>query len=174
MSSRTSCRYNITFISSLSTNLYIRHSLIGHLNILANVLLLGALSFHRIVLHQLGLWHDFHLSSEDSLIYQTSFIPIDIKLIRQRIIQGIYTVLRTVELTNTNAFRETDQDVLMKQTLRAPLLTSVLSDEIVARIKSEVNLSEIPIETDSDEKNSFSFRTLIENINHFYNSTIGN
>ena len=150
------------------------------MNILPNVFLLGALSFHRIVLHQLGLWHDFHLSPEDSLIYQTSFIPADIKLIRQRIIGGIYTVLRTkvkqektVELTNTNALREGDKDMLTKQTLRAPLLTSVLLDEIVSRIKSEFNIFEIAIETDFNEKSSFSFRTFIENVNYFYNSTIG-
>ncbi|UJR32233.1 hypothetical protein I4U23_019699 [Adineta vaga] len=169
-----STRYNITFISSLSNKLYIRHSLIGHLHILANVLLLGTLSFHRIVLHQLGLWDDFHPPIEDSLIYQTNFIPSDIKLVRNQIIRGIYTVLKNgtkyrkkIETSNSNAVDEV--------TLQAPSLTSLLPNEVVTRLKSEAHLSK----THFHQKISLSIGTCIENfkrfiqtIRHFYDFAI--
>lgn len=106
-------RYNLTFISS---NSYIRHSLIGHLNLFANILLLGVLSFHRIVLHQLGLWDDFHFPMNDSsLIYQTNVTPSDTNRFRNEIIQNIYSMLKTqiendknLQTKNSNALHDDD------------------------------------------------------------------
>jgi len=148
-------------------------------------MLLGVLSFHRIVLHQLGLWDDFHPPTEDSLIYQTNFIPSNTKLFRNEIIRGIYSMLKNeiehdqkIETKNLNAFNEEDIDT--QRTIQAPSITSILPNEIVDQIKSEKCLPKEQINSHFHEKVSLSinnyfqnFKRLFQTIKNFYSFAIG-
>jgi sRNA-binding carbon storage regulator CsrA len=171
-------RYNITFISSLSTNRFIRHSLIGHLNIVANVLLLGVLSFHRIVLHQLGLWDDFRPPTEDSLIYQTNFIPSNTKLFRNEIIRGIYSMLKKeiandqkLQTKNFNALDEEENNI--QRTIPAPSITSILPNEIVDQIKDEIKNHSPEVISHSTRNYWQKLKHVFQTVKTFYSFAIG-
>ena len=151
--SACSNRYSSTFIPSLMSKAYIRHSLIGHLNLPANLLLLAALSFHRIVLHQLGLWDDFRPPTGDSLLYQTEFTPSDIKLFRNQILQGIYSMLKN-EIEHDQHWQGSNSNAVPSEELADPAPA---------------------------EKEIFSLRScwkrakeLIQSIRQFYRFAIGN
>jgi hypothetical protein len=149
---------------------------------IANIMLLCVLSFHRIVLHQLGLWDDFRPPTEDSLIYQINFTPSNTKLFRNRIIRGIYSMLKNeiehdkkVEATNLNAFDEETNT-----TIRAPSITSILPVEIVDEIKSKTRLSQQQSKNLFHQKVSLSIVNCFQNFKHlnqavqnFYSFAIG-
>lgn len=141
---------------------YIRYSLIGHLNLPANLLLLAVLSFHRIVLHQLGLWDDFQLPTGDSLLYQTELTPSNIKRFRDQILQGIYSMLKN----------EIEHD----QHWQARNSNARQSVHLVDHSQSETD----PAEKQEKDKLSFSLRhcwdqlkDLTQSIRNFYRFAIG-
>jgi sRNA-binding carbon storage regulator CsrA len=142
---------------------------------MANVMLLGVLSFHRIVLHQLGLWDDFRLSREDSLIYQTNFIPSNTKLFRNEIIRRIYSMLKKEiqhdQTKNFNALQ--DEDIDTQRTIPAPSITSILPEDIVDQIKLETHVAE-ERKSHLDEKVSLNyFKRLFQTVKDFYSFAIG-
>ncbi|CAF2160242.1 unnamed protein product [Rotaria magnacalcarata] len=176
-------QYNIIFISPLSKNLYIHHSLIGRLNIIANVLLLIVLSFHRIVLHQLGLWDNYRPTTRDSLINQQTSIPSNTKLVRNEIIQEIYAMFKNndgkrdeiIENANSNALEKEISNT--KQTVQVTSIATPL--EIIDKIESKTYLSEEQSRNDSDEQSSFStgdyiekLKYLIQAVKNFYSFAI--
>ena len=144
---------------------------------MANVLLLGVLSFHRIVLHQLGLWDDFRVPMEDLSIYQTKFIPSNTKHFRNEIIRAIYSMLRkeithdrNIPTKNFNAIEE-EEEITIEQTIPAPSMASILPDEIVDQIKSNADIS---IEqTPSTRTYCHKLRHILQTIKQFYSFAIG-
>ncbi|CAF4564240.1 unnamed protein product [Rotaria socialis] len=176
-------QYNIIFISPLSKNLYIHHSLIGRLNIIANVLLLIVLSFHRIVLHQLGLWDDYRPATQDLLINQQTSIPSNTKLFRNEIIQEIYAMFKNndgkhdeiIENVNSNALKRE-----ISNTKQTPQVSSIVpSLEIIDKIESKTYVTEDQSRNDSDEQSSCStsdyvdkLKYLIQAVKNFYSFAI--
>ena len=152
------------------------------MNLIANVLLLGVLSFHRIILHQLGLWDDFRPPTEDSLIYQTTFTPSNTKLFRNEIIRGIYSMLRK-EIANdqksqTKNFNALDEEENSAQrTIPAPSITSILPDEVIDQMKSEAQ-EEIKHHSPEDiprpNRNYWQkLKEVIHKVKTFYSFAIG-
>lgn len=151
--------------------------MIGDVNLIANVLLLGVLSFHRIVLHQLGLWDDFHVPMEDLEIYQTKFIPSNTKHFRNEIIRAIYSMLKkdivhdqNLPTRNSNAMEE-DETINQPTVIPAPSIGSILPNEIADQIKSDTN---IPIEQNLIPRSFWQkSRDIFQTIRQFYSFAIG-
>lgn len=155
--------------------------MIGDLNLIANVLLLSVLSFHRIVLHQLGLWDDFHIPTEDLSIYQTKFTPSNTKHFRHEIIRAIYSMLKkeiahdqNLPTRNSNAIEEKDEMTHSPSIIPAPSMASILPDAIVDQIKFNADM---PVERNPISPPTRSYwqkcRDIFQTIRQFYSFAIG-
>jgi hypothetical protein len=162
----------MTFVTWLSDKIYLRHALIGHLNLCANLLLLGVLSFHRIVLHQLGLWDDCEHSVDDVQAYRIDLKPSTIELLRNRIIQDIYSMFIHDEPTTRRKHVTTKNQL---RSFHVPSIASIVHREMLSNQQFQATVSDNHDQVSSVKMNFFDrMKNILEVVRKFYSFAIGN